>query len=391
MLTPSATVVITARNAAGTIQRAIRSAVAQGPYPIVLVDDHSADDTAALAAAAAPGRVRIVRPIEHRTLGFARQTGLEAVTTDCFAWLDADDEMLPRRMDRLIEALGSGAASMAIDEAEIVNRFAVIRQAPLPPFLTASPWPVRLFERNYVPAPGVIAFRTALARSLGYDASRHGAEDMDILLRAVAGRAHAAWVDTPGYRVHTIDASHSRQLDRQNDMLARALAKHSYKTIGSLYTEAGYNSSITAWALASVATFRRDYLQALGFVAHTAGSTRELFSVLEPAGPCPLPEAWRIEFHAGTLLALLGQPAEAAPLLEQAEELKATAEGANNLGVVVSRLGDTRRAAMLFDVALRRYPGYLDARLNQQSPAPERLTTHPLRRYKVRDDYSAVA
>lgn len=384
------TIVITARNAAGTIQRAVASAMAQGPHPVVLVDDHSDDDTVVLALATASRRIEVVRPIEHRTPGFARQAGLDAVRTEIHAGLAAGDEWLPRRMDRLAAAMRDGAA-VAVDEAEVVNRYGVTRPAPIPSFVTDTPLPVRLFERNYLPAPGAVALRTGAVRALGYDAALDGAEDVDLLLRAVAARLPFCWTGERGYRLHAGDERGPADPDRQRRLLGRSLSKHSYESIGALFAEAGCDQNVMAWAMASMALFRGDHLQALGFVAHVAGSTTDLFSILEPDGPCPLPEAWRIEFHAGTLLALLGQDGEAAPLLEQAEQLRATAEGANNLGVVVARLGDRDRARRLFDLALHRSPGYPDARLNLASASPARLTTHPLRRHADRDGYPAVA
>lgn len=383
-------IVISARNAAGTIQRAVASALAQGPYPIVLVDDHSDDDTVVLALAAASRRIEVVRPAERGTPALARQAGLDAVRTEIHAGLNATDEMLPRRMDRLVAAMRDGAA-IAVDEVEIVNRYGVRQAAPIPFCVTDTPWPVRLFERNYLPAPGSVAFRTAVARELRYDTSLAGAEDVDILLRAVARRLPFAWIPECGYRIHAGERDEAVDPATERRIIGRCLSKFTYESVGSLLGAAGCSQQVTAWALASMALFRGDYLQALGFVANVAGSTTDLFKVLEPDGPCQLPEAWRIEFFAGTLLALMGQDGEAAPLLEQAEQLRATPEGANNLGVVVARLGDGERARRLFDLALQRYPGYLDARLNRTAAAPGRLTTHTMRRRQKRDTYSAVA
>lgn len=56
------TVVICARNAASTIARAVESARTQGQVPIIVVDDGSTDDTAAVAVEAGQGAVKIVVP-----------------------------------------------------------------------------------------------------------------------------------------------------------------------------------------------------------------------------------------------------------------------------------------------------------------------------------------
>jgi hypothetical protein len=386
----SATIVITARNAAATIQRAIRSALSQGPYPILLVDDCSDDETLTLARAAGGSRLRTTSLREHRTLGWARQRALEAVQTDLHVGLDADDELLPGRVDRMVGTfMRREDASVAVDDAEIAGPNGARRTATVPGFVRADAWPVRLFERNYLPAPGAVGFRTAAARSLGYDVTLHGAEDVDILLRAVAERCRFAWIGHTGYRVHATAGSHSRHVERQRQMVSRTLAKHSYAAVARFYAEAGHGRAVTAWALTSMATFRSDYAEALGFVGDAAAVAHRPDAVLEADGPCARPESWRVAFHTGTLLALLGQP-DALPWLRQAERLCPTAEGANNLGVVLARAGDAAGAHQRFIAAIAHYPGFVDAHENLDAANPSRITSHPLRRHTTRNDYQPL-
>ncbi len=73
-----ATIVIAARNAASTIERAVRSAILQKNCPIILVDDFSSDDTVDRAKEAGGRRLTVVRPPEHRSLGLTRQTAVLA-------------------------------------------------------------------------------------------------------------------------------------------------------------------------------------------------------------------------------------------------------------------------------------------------------------------------
>jgi hypothetical protein len=309
------------------------------------------------------------------------------VRTGFHVGLDADDELLPGRVDRLVAMLTRrDDAAVAVDDAEIAGVDGAIRVATVPEFVRVDASPVRLLERNYLAAPGAVAFRTAAARSLGYDVTLHGAEDVDILLRAVAERCRFAWVGGPGYRVHSTPASHSRDVARQRGMVARSLAKHSYVTVARLYAAAGYDRTVTAWALISLAIFREDYVEALRFVGDAAAVAHHPDAVLEVDGPCSRPESWRIAFHTGTLLALLDRP-EALPWLRQAERLSPSAEGANNLGVALARTGDIGGARRLFNIALVRYPGFLHARENLDAAVPSCITSHPLRRHATRDDY----
>ncbi|HYE85409.1 MAG TPA: glycosyltransferase [Vicinamibacterales bacterium] len=372
-----ATVIIVARDAGRTIARAVRSAVAEAPARILVVDDHSSDDTAAIARAEGGDRIDVIQTVEHRTLGFARQTGLMAVRTGHAVWLDADDELLPGRVARLLAALTDTGASIAADGAEFVDEATgSIVSAPIPAVLRHGEAAVRLFERNYLPGPGVIAVRTDAAAAIGYDSALHGAEDIDFLLRAIAAGQRSTFVDAIGYRCHASPTSHSRDLTRQRAMYTRALRKHDYSSVRRLYIEAGEERAAW-WALASMAIYRDEYGAAYGFLteARRAAAAGE--------------DTWRFDFQGGTLQLLMGRPQVAHRLLAAAERLQPTPEGANNLGVATAQMGDRRGADALFQAALERLPGYRDALVNLTSVPAAHITSHPLRSEPNRQDYSA--
>jgi O-antigen biosynthesis protein len=85
---PGISVVVCAYNAAATLDECLLAACALD-YPdleVILVDDGSADATAAIAERHA---VRVIR-IEHAGLGTARNEGLQAATKPIVAYLDSD-------------------------------------------------------------------------------------------------------------------------------------------------------------------------------------------------------------------------------------------------------------------------------------------------------------
>ena len=100
----SVSVVIPAYNSGKYIRRAIESVLAQTlkPDEIFVVDDNSTDDT-----------VKIVRQFDsvqyihqaHAGASVARNTGIEAATSEWIAFLDADDEWLPEYLHKQIELL----------------------------------------------------------------------------------------------------------------------------------------------------------------------------------------------------------------------------------------------------------------------------------------------
>jgi glycosyltransferase involved in cell wall biosynthesis len=389
-MSSEASVVITARNASPFINRAVASALVQGDCPILLVDDWSEDDTVARAMEIARGRMTVIRPTEHRTLGFARQTALQSIATPFAVWLDADDVLLPGRVSRMTRALRADSADLAADALELHDgpTGGYQRTLSIPVFLRALHPQARLFERNFLPGIGVLGFRTDFARQIGYDAALHGAEDIDFVLRAVASGARFALLDSVGYRQYAYPGSLSRDIANQRMMYSIALRKHTYDRVRELYARAGLGDRITYWGLASMAIFREDYEAALDFVDRAAALMRDPDEVLEPEGPYCVPEGWRSVFYRGTIRLLLnGVVEEAVALLREAERAHPTPEGSNNLAVALRKAGATDEADRLLRHSLGLYPEYRDARINSTDPYAAMITTHALRSTPVRSAY----
>jgi len=386
----STSIVIVARNAARTIRRALASALAEGNYPIILVDDCSQDDTVAVAENEARGRIQVHRLCRHTSLGYARQTALQSIETPYGVWLDADDELLPRRVATMTRELEAGGADIVSDGLEIVDGETGLHlgTAAIPEFLRAAKIPARLFERNYLPGIGVVGFRTDFARRIRFDPHLHGAEDVDFVLRSMSRGGRFTLLEDIGYRSYAYPGSISRHADNQRSMYRIALLKHSYDDVRKLCSLAGHDERITAWCLVSMAIFRRDFPAASAFIEEAASWVGDPDEILEPDGPFPLSEGWRLCFHRGTLLLQLGRTAHSVPILEKAMDICPSAEVANNLGVARSRLGERAQARRLFETALFLFPEFADARVNLESREAERVTTHPLRTHVCRRDYS---
>jgi glycosyltransferase involved in cell wall biosynthesis len=96
---PRISAVMTAFNAAATIERALDSVLAERDIPleIIVVDDASSDDSAAVVArvAAADPRVILVRAPVNEGVSKARNLALDVVRGDWLTFLDADDRLLP--------------------------------------------------------------------------------------------------------------------------------------------------------------------------------------------------------------------------------------------------------------------------------------------------------
>ncbi|MBN1124757.1 MAG: glycosyltransferase family 2 protein [Sedimentisphaerales bacterium] len=98
-------VVIPAYNSARYIRRALDSVLAQTVpvRQILVIDDGSTDDTAQVVSEYG-GRVEYIYQA-NAGAGAARNTGIQAATSEWIAFLDADDEWLPHRLESQAELL----------------------------------------------------------------------------------------------------------------------------------------------------------------------------------------------------------------------------------------------------------------------------------------------
>ena len=100
----SVSVIIPAYNSASTIIRALQSVTAQtrAPLEIIVVDDASIDTTRDLVTTFASSSsipVRVLTQTTNSGPSAARNTGWDAASGDYIAFLDADDQWHPRKIE----------------------------------------------------------------------------------------------------------------------------------------------------------------------------------------------------------------------------------------------------------------------------------------------------
>jgi len=100
----SVSVIIPAYNSASTIIRALQSVAAQtlAPLEIIVVDDASSDTTRDLVgtfASSSPIPVRVLTQTTNSGPSAARNAGWDKATGDYIAFLDADDQWHPRKIE----------------------------------------------------------------------------------------------------------------------------------------------------------------------------------------------------------------------------------------------------------------------------------------------------
>lgn len=103
-------VIIPAHNAEASITGAVRSVLDQGfeGVEVIVIDDASADATAARVRELDDARVRLISFPTNRGVSAARNAGVEAARGEIVAFLDADDAHYPGFLARTWAALDAG-------------------------------------------------------------------------------------------------------------------------------------------------------------------------------------------------------------------------------------------------------------------------------------------
>lgn len=158
-------VVVPCFRCAATIDEAIASVAAQTlrPAEILLVEDGSGDDTLAalhrLAAAHAPGWIRVVALPANGGPSRARNEGWRQATQPWIAFLDADDTWGPRKLELQMAALAEDPGLALIAHRMIVRPRGTAVPAPRPPVRTEAFGRRELLLRNPFPTASVVLRR----------------------------------------------------------------------------------------------------------------------------------------------------------------------------------------------------------------------------------------
>jgi glycosyltransferase involved in cell wall biosynthesis len=190
--------VIPAWNAAGYIRRAIESVLRQTvrPREIIVVDDGSTDNTAEIVAEY--GSAATCLRQAHKGLSVARNEGVARSVSDWVAFLDADDEWLPTKLERQLAILGDYPALRwcschrkdvgvggRTDFARSPAMLALLAERPILPLVAA------MAAGLSVAPSGIMVRRALLRESGGFDPSLRYSQDRDLWLRIAR---HHPWI-----------------------------------------------------------------------------------------------------------------------------------------------------------------------------------------------------
>jgi len=227
-MNPSVTAVVPTRDRPELLKAAVEAILGQeydGDIEVVVVHDQSTvDDSLALSL---PGRrVRAISNTRSPGLAGARNSGILAATGELVAFCDDDDEWLPDKLVRQVDALGSARADTVVTGITVLYADHEVSRVPT----AASVRLGQLVRRRVMEAhpSTVLVRRSALTERIGLvdeDIPGSYGEDYDWILRA-AEAGNLAVVEAPLVKVRWGQSLFSQKWQTIHDALGYLVDKH---------------------------------------------------------------------------------------------------------------------------------------------------------------------
>ncbi|NMP25026.1 glycosyltransferase family 2 protein [Sulfobacillus harzensis] len=221
----SISVVIPAYNAEDTVVDAIRSVLQQSlpAHEIVVVDDGSNDGTAPLVRDQFPS-VRLVR-VPNGGPSRARNQGIQLVTGEWIAFLDADDTWHPDKLKVQMAQVSPDVELIASDWVRGTEFTSVPNPVPTTRLTYRDMLTMNQFQTS------TVLMSTRLAKLLnGFDPEVDGAEDWDFWLRA-SEHTNIVKVDWPLVQYRDVATGYSKDVWRVYSTMQPMLDKHRGTTV----------------------------------------------------------------------------------------------------------------------------------------------------------------
>ena len=206
--TPPVSIVVPAYNEAAGIAAAVRS-LAAGTYPtveVIVVDDGSTDDTAAIVEALDEPHVTLVRQA-NRGKAAALNTGLALATHDIVVTVDADTTFEPETLAWLVQPFRDATVGAVSGNTKVANRGGLLGRWQHIEYVMGFNLDRRMYDvLGCMPTvPGAIgAFRRVALEEVGDVSEDTLAEDTDLTMainragwRIVYEERARAWTEAP--------------------------------------------------------------------------------------------------------------------------------------------------------------------------------------------------
>jgi glycosyltransferase involved in cell wall biosynthesis len=191
------TVVIPAYNAERYLGETLASLFAQTvqPHEIIVVDDGSEDGTEAIVRSFGD-RIRYIKQ-QNQGISTARNVGIHEATGDWIAFLDSDDLISPRKLEKQIAAIDANPG-VEFTYTGFAYLFTDGTTKEIPAFPARKLWPALRYRQPLLPSTCMVR-RAALQEVGGFTrlSRRYFPEDWDLWFRLVRRYSAAAFLEVP--------------------------------------------------------------------------------------------------------------------------------------------------------------------------------------------------
>lgn len=308
-------IVIPTHNSRALLAAAVDSVLRQTlrGWELLIVDDGSTDDTPAFLQSLDDSRIRWLRNDVARGPSVARNLAILGTGGEYIAFLDADDEWDPPKLERQVAAMKANRRAVLAytDYARLMTG-----SEPQPNALAAYKHVAEgeafadLLQENFVCTSTAMVRRSELSRAGLFDPVLRYAQDYDLWLR-LARIGELCYVPEclATYRLHGANnVLQYKYAMRQPEMLERIIARHAdypsamqlFKPhLGKVWLQAGWS----AWQANDFAAARKAFYRAARCGVHPGSSyARAAFAAL----PGPIARGF-----LGMVRKLKGNPAVA--------------------------------------------------------------------------------
>jgi GT2 family glycosyltransferase len=229
-MSPSVSVIIPTFNRLPLLQEAVASVFGQthADWELIVVDDGSADETAAYVCGLSDHRIHLLtvphcgRPAKLRNLGIARASGAWV------AFLDSDDVWMPRKLeDQLQQVVDHPGCGWSYTNFLLIDeKGAELPRENYQTFVAYSGSIIRqlLVHDALIACPSVLASRALLQAVGGFDESLAFSEDYDLWLR-LAVESPVEAVSRPLCKVRLHPGSNTRHRPEVNQAFIQVYTK----------------------------------------------------------------------------------------------------------------------------------------------------------------------
>lgn len=230
MTRPEISIIVPVYNVGETLLRpCIESALGQTftDFELILVDDASTDNSAAICASYSDPRIRLLRLPENGGVSVARNAGVVQARGEYIAFLDADDRMTPDNLERLhhIAVENDADISAASFHNGLAGSLSGASAARIKIFSPTEATADALYQHTLDNSPCSKLFRREICLETPFPPGRY--EDLHALPRMFLRANKVAWTpaklyvytDNPASYMHTFNAGRAVVLDVTDELV----------------------------------------------------------------------------------------------------------------------------------------------------------------------------